>query len=247
LYSFWFYEYARTTFVIKNFRNHIETHFKTPRAVRDIVLGVADGLTVPFALAAGISGALDAPHIVIVAGLAEIAAGTISMGLGGYLSVKSEIDHYAREHEREREEVRTVPETEVAEVRGILQAYGLNEKESETIADSLRKRPQQWIDFMMRFELGLEHPIPKQALRSALTIGGAYAIGGLIPLSPYFFAESTRTALFISAILTLSALLLFGYVKGKYFGIRPLKNALQTTLIGGLAAATAFAVALLIA
>lgn len=232
--------------MIKNFRNHIEAHFKTPRAVRDVVLGIADGLTVPFALAAGISGAIDATQIVIIAGLAEIAAGTISMGLGGYLSTKSEVDHYAREHEREREEVRTVPETEVAEVRGILRTYGLNEEEANLVADSLRKRPQQWIDFMMRFELGLERPIPKQALRSAITIGGAYAVGGLIPLSPYFFADSTRTALVISSILTLSALLLFGYIKGKYFGIRPLKNALQTMLIGGLAATTAFVVALLV-
>lgn len=226
--------------------HHIESHFKTPRLVRDIVLGVADGLTVPFALAAGISGALDATHVVIVAGLAEIAAGTISMGLGGYLSAKSEADHYIREHQRERDEVRDLPETEVAEVKGILRTYGLNEHEAGMVADSLRKRPREWVDFMMKFELGLERPHPAQALKSALTIGGAYAIGGLIPLSPYFFIDTTRSALWISAILTLSSLLIFGYIKGKYIGIHPFKNALQTTLIGGAAAATAFFVATLI-
>lgn len=215
--------------------------------VRDIVLGVADGLTVPFALAAGISGALGAANLVIVAGLAEIAAGTISMGLGGYLSAKSETDHYTREHEREHEEVRNVPETEVAEVKGILQAYGLNENDASSVANSFRTRPQQWVDFMMKFELGLERPIPHHATKSALTIGSAYMIGGLIPLSPYFFTESTRSALLISAFLTLSALLIFGYVKGTYTGVHPVKDSLQTTLIGGLAAAAAFFVATLIA
>lgn len=233
--------------MVTMYHHHVETHFATPRLVRDIVLGVADGLTVPFALAAGISGALDAANLVIIAGLAEIAAGTISMGLGGYLAAKSEADHYVREHQREHEEVRDVPETEVAEVKGILHTYGLTDAEANTFADSLRKRPQQWVDFMMRFELGLERPLPHQALKSALTIGSAYAVGGLIPLGPYFFADSTRSALVISAFLTLSALLIFGYIKGIYTGISPLKNAVQTTLIGGAAAATAFFVATLIA
>jgi VIT1/CCC1 family predicted Fe2+/Mn2+ transporter len=225
---------------------HTETHFRTPRLVRDIVLGVADGLTVPFALAAGISGALDATHIVIIAGLAEIAAGTISMGLGGYLSAKSDIEHYSSERAREHREVKEVPETEIAEVKGIFRAYGLAEHEADMIAHSLSARPKEWVDFMMRFELGLEKPRPEQARQSALTIGSAYAVGGLIPLSPYFFISQTESALVISSIFTISALLVFGYIKGTYTGSHPWKSCIQTTLIGSAAAATAFIVARLI-
>lgn len=161
--------------------------------VRDIVLGIADGLTVPFALASGISGAFNATELAVIAGFAEIVAGTISMGLGGYLSVKSDADYYTHELQREHDEVRDLPETEVAELRGILCAYGLDERESNVVADSLRQRPQQWVDFMMRFELGLERPQPWQASKSATTIGLSYAIGGLIPLSPYFL-YTTHTA-----------------------------------------------------
>ncbi len=227
--------------------HHIETHFTTPKVVRDMVIGIADGLTVPFALAAGLSGALDSNAIVIVASLAEIAAGTISMGLGGYLAAKSEVEHYKKEEAREHREVKEMPETEVAEVKGIFRSYGLKDAESDMVANALRERPQNWVDFMMRFELGLERPRARDARRSALTIGLSYALGGIIPLSPYFFILHTRSALLVSAIVTLSALFVFGYIKGIYVSERPLKSALQTTIVGGLAAAVAFTVAAMIA
>ena len=226
--------------------HHPETHFTSSKLVRDAVLGIADGLTVPFALAAGISGALNVTEVVIIAGLAEIAAGTISMGLGGYLAAKSDAEHYAKEHAREHKEVREMPETEVAEVKGIFKSYGLTETEAGTIAEGLKTRPQEWVDFMMRFELGLERPRADQAMLSALTIGGAYALGGFIPLGPYFFLPSTQKALIFSSILTLCALFLFGYIKGLYTGLRPLRSAVHMALIGGLAAATAFFIARLI-
>lgn len=210
-------------------------------------MGIADGLTVPFALAAAISGALYSNNIVIVASLAEIAAGTISMGLGGYLAAKSDAEHYKNEERREHKEVKEMPDTEVAEVTGIFRSYGLRDTEANAIADALRSRPQNWVDFMMRFELGLEQPHPREAYRSALTLGISYAIGGIIPLSPYFFIHNTQSALIVSSFLTLSALFIFGYVKGIYTSNTPFKSALQTTGIGGLSATVAFTVARLIA
>lgn len=222
---------------------HIEHHFTASASVRDVVIGMADGLTVPFALAAGLSGAVAANHIIVTAGLAEIAAGSIAMGLGGYLAARSDAEHYASERDREHREVREKPAVEAREVADIFRAYGLSEEETKPILKSFQKRPQQWIDFMMRFELGLEKPDPRRALRSALTIGGAYAVGGLIPLGPYLLMEDVAASLWVSVVLTLLALAVFGFIKGRFTGARPWKSAMQTTFIGGIAAAAAFAIA----
>lgn len=222
---------------------HVEHHFTASATVRDVVIGMADGLTVPFALAAGLSGAIDTTHIIVTAGLAEIAAGSIAMGLGGYLAGRSDAEHYASERDREHREVREKPAVEAREVRDIFRAYGLSDEEIAPILRSFEKRPQEWIDFMMRFELGLEKPDPRRALKSALTIGGSYAVGGLIPLGPYILSDDLAIALKVSVALTLAALAVFGYVKGRFTGARPWKSALQTTLIGGVAATAAFAIA----
>ncbi len=225
---------------------HIEHHFTAGETVRDIVIGMSDGLTVPFALAAGLSGAVSSTTIIITAGLAEIAAGSIAMGLGGYLAARSDAEHYASERIREQQEIKEKTEAEKAEVMEVFTSYGLTEVESTPIVDALIKRPQAWIDFMMRFELGLEQPDPKRAITSALTIAGSYIVGGLIPLSPYFFFTPATKALFISVIATLLALLVFGYIKGRFTGTRPFRSAIQTALIGGLVAAAAFLIARLI-
>src|ERR1700716_2254978 len=193
---------------------HVEKHFTSSAFVRDIVIGMADGLTVPFALAAGLSGADTTTRIIVVAGLAETPAGSSAMGLGGYLAAKSDADHYLSELRREEREVREIPDEEAREVLEVFQTYGLTHEEAVPTVDTLRTRPKQWIDFMMRFELGLEEPDPKRALVSALTIAGSYIVGGLIPLSPYFFIHHAQTALLWSAAFTLSALAGFGYVKG---------------------------------
>jgi len=225
---------------------HIERHFTAGETVRDIVIGMSDGLTVPFALAAGLSGAVSSTTIIITAGLAEIAAGSIAMGLGGYLAARSDAEHYASERLREQQEIQEKTGAEKAEVMDVFTSYGLSEAESTPIVEALSRRPDAWIDFMMRFELGLEKPDPKRALTSALTIAASYVVGGLIPLSPYFFLAPVTTALLFSVMATLFALLLFGYVKGRFTGARPLRSALQTALIGGLAAAAAFLIARLI-
>jgi len=225
---------------------HIERHFMASDVVRDIVIGMADGLTVPFALAAGLTGAIDHNSIIITAGLAEIAAGSIAMGLGGFMAAKSDAEHYAKEREREKREVVEIPHEEMREVAEVFQAYGLNEEETWPIVQALKRQPRNWVDFMMRFELGLEKPEPGRALRSALTIAGAYIAGGLIPLSPYFFSHTTQEALFYSVGFTLSALLVFGFVKGRFTGTRPIRSALQTALIGSAAAGAAFGIARLI-
>ena len=174
---------------------HIERHFTSSDVVRDVVIGMADGLTVPFALAAGLTGAITQTGIIVTAGLAEIAAGSIAMGLGGYLAAKSDAEHYAKEREREKREVAEIPHEEMREVAEVFQAYGLNEEETWPIVQALKRQPRNWVDFMMRFEWGLEKPDPRRALASALTIAGAYIAGGLVPLAPYFFAHTTSTAL----------------------------------------------------
>jgi VIT1/CCC1 family predicted Fe2+/Mn2+ transporter len=222
---------------------HIEKHFTASDTVRDIVIGMSDGLTVPFALAAGLSGAVDSSGIIITAGLAEIAAGSIAMGLGGYLAARSDAEHYQRERDREKQEVRQLPKQEMAEVAAIFRSYGLADAEAAPLVKALSERPRAWVDFMMRYELGLEQPDPKRALRSALTIAGAYIAGGLIPLSPYLLLASSRNALWASVVVTLLALLVFGYVKGRFTGTTPLRSAVQTMLIGGVAASAAFAIA----
>jgi vacuolar iron transporter family protein len=225
---------------------HIEKHFTSSETVRDIVIGMSDGLTVPFALAAGLSGAVGTSNVVVIAGLAEIAAGSIAMGLGGYLAARSDAEHYASERVREETEIVEKTEIEIEEVEEIFQSYGLDQTQSKTIAMALSKNPKAWVDFMMRFELGLEEPEARRALTSALTIAGAYIAGGLIPLAPYMLVHVSSEALVISVIITLIALGVFGYVKGFFTGAKPLRSAIQTMLIGGVAAAVAFAIARLI-
>jgi VIT1/CCC1 family predicted Fe2+/Mn2+ transporter len=225
---------------------HIESHFTSSETVRDIIIGMSDGLTVPFALAAGLSGATAATGIIVTAGLAEIAAGSIAMGLGGYLAAKSDAEHYSSERRREQREVKEIPEVEAQEISEVFQAYGLTPEESLPVVEALQRRPEAWIDFMMRFELGLEKPDPKRALSSAITIAGAYIAGGLIPLSPYMLLKVAGTALSFSVIFTLFALGLFGYVKGHFTGTSRLRSGIQTLLVGGIAAFAAFAIAKLI-
>jgi vacuolar iron transporter family protein len=225
---------------------HIEKHFTSGATVRDIVIGMSDGLTVPFALAAGLSGAISTTSIIVTAGLAEIAAGSIAMGLGGYLAARSDAEHYASERVREQLEVKEKADVEKEEVAEVFQSYGLTAEESAPIVEALSQRPDAWVDFMMRFELGLEEPDPKRALRSALTIAGAYIAGGLIPLTPYILVSHAQTALLVSVAATLVALTIFGYVKGHFTGAVPIRSAFQTVLIGGLAAAAAFLIARLI-
>ncbi len=227
--------------------HHTEHHFTAGETVRDIVIGMSDGLTVPFALAAGLSGAIDTTSIIITAGLAEIAAGSIAMGLGGYLAARSDAEHYASERKREEREVKEIPEVEKQEIIDIFKSYGINEIESKKAVDSLAQSPEKWVDFMMRFELGLEEVHPKRARNSALTIALSYIFGGLIPLSPYIFLSSAREALIISVIVTLAALLVFGIIKGRFTGAHPVRSGFQTMLIGGLAAGAAFLIARFIA
>ncbi|OWM68698.1 vacuolar iron transporter 1 [Punica granatum] len=223
--------------------SHEETHFTAGDVVRDIIIGVSDGLTVPFALAAGLSGANATSSIVLTAGIAEVAAGAISMGLGGYLAAKSEADHYVRELKREQDEIISVPDTEAAEVAEILAQFGIEPHEYGPVVSALRKRPQAWLDFMMKFELGLEKPDPRRALHSALTIAIAYVLGGMVPLVPYMFIPRASEAVVASVILTLVALLIFGYAKGYFTGDKPFRSALQTALIGAVASAAAFGMA----
>jgi len=223
---------------------HVERHFTASEFVRDMVIGTADGLTVPFALAAGLSGVAEVTTgIIVTAGLAEIAAGSIAMGLGGYLAARSDAEHYASEKLREEREVETVPEVELEEVGLLFRAYGLSDQEINPILRAFEANPASWVDFMMRYELGLEEPNPHRALTSALTIAGAYIGGGLIPLAPYMVLKGSHTALLGSVGITLSALLIFGYIKGRFTGTRPFRSAWQTALIGGLAAAAAFLIA----
>jgi len=229
---------------------HVEKHFTSTATVRDVVIGMADGLTVPFALAAGISGAVatssNATALVVTAGLAEIAAGSIAMGLGGYLAARTDIEHYASEREREVRETLELPDQEVEEVAKVFREYGLSEAQMAPVVTAICADQTRWVDFMMRFELGLETPDPGRARRSALTIGASYIFGGMIPLAPYMISHSVLTGLWFSVGITLVALLIFGCVKGRFTGIKPLRGGLQTVLTGGLAAAAAFALAKLI-
>jgi vacuolar iron transporter family protein len=211
--------------------------------VRDIVIGMSDGLTVPFALAAGLTGAISQTHIIVTAGLSEIAAGSIAMGLGGYLAARSDADHYAHEQARERDEIVSVPDTEAEEVREIFQTYGLTFEESASVVESLRRHPKDWVTFMMRFELGLEAPEPSRAWKSAVTIAAAYIVDGLIPLSAYLLMPDIQPALQLSVVVTFISLAVFGGVKGFFTGVPPIRSGFQTTVIGGLAAVAAFAIA----
>ncbi|KAF8657638.1 hypothetical protein HU200_059788 [Digitaria exilis] len=263
---------------------HTEKHFTASEVVRDVIIGVSDGLTVPFALAAGLSGANASSALVLTAGLAEVAAGAISMGLGGYLAAKSEADHYNRELQREQDEIDTVPDVgkhrrrsiirspqlhhnltalccihiyilfpddlslslsidQAAEIADILSQYGLGPEEYGPVVTSLRNNPKAWLEFMMKFELGLERPEPRRALVSAGTIALSYVAGGLVPLLPYVFVPEAGRAMAVSVAVTLAALLFFGFVKGRFTGDRPFLSAVQTTIVGALASAAAYAMA----
>ncbi len=225
---------------------HVEKHFESSAMVRDIVIGMADGLTVPFALAAGLSGAIAASRLVVVAGFAEIAAGSIAMGLGGYLAARGDADHYASELHREQREIVERTEDERREVLEILESYGVSREHSQPIVDAFEKNPKTWVDWMMRFELGLEEPDPRRAVQSAITIAVSYIVGGMIPLAPYILIEQTQTALQYSVAATVVALAFFGYGKGYFTGAPMLRSAIRTTVIGGLAAAVAYGIARLI-
>ncbi|MEO6989937.1 MAG: VIT1/CCC1 transporter family protein [Candidatus Baltobacteraceae bacterium] len=222
---------------------HHEAHFTATDAVRDVVIGMSDGLTVPFALAAGITGAIAASGIVVTAGVAELVAGGISMGLGGFLAARSEAEHYASEHQRELDETEQMPQEERREIELIFAKYGLEGRALDAATDAITSDRRRWVDFMMRFELGLEQPDPKTAPISALRIGGSYVVGGIIPLFPYALVPNAHQALLYSIAVTAIALLVFGAVKGRFTGVSPLRSALQTVFIGGIAAAAAFLIA----
>lgn len=222
---------------------HKEAHFTGSEMVRDIVIGMSDGLTVPFALAAGLSGAVASGHVVLIAGIAEMAAGSIAMGLGGYMAARSEHESYLSELEREKREVVEKREVEIEEVRDVFRKYGLEGQTLEAATQAIISNEKGWVDFMMKEELGLEEPDPKRALRSALTIGVAYIAGGIIPLAPYAFNVTITTALLYSVVLTLIALFLFGWMKGRFTGVPAFRSAVQTMFVGAMASGVAFLIA----
>ena len=224
-------------------KKHEERHFMATETVRDIVIGMSDGLTVPFALAAGLTGVGASTAIVVTGGLAEIAAGSIAMGLGGYLAARSDEEHYRVERRREEREVQEIPSAEKEEVAQILSGYGIPEAATQGVLKAFQQKPDQWIDFMMRFELGLDKPDPRRAPQSAVTIALAYIFGGLIPLLPYILLNDIGTAFDVSIFGTLTALLVFGFVKGRIMGVPGMRSALQTGLVGGLAATAAYVLA----
>ena len=239
-------EVKRTNDMATGGYTHREEHLRSSDFITDVVIGMSDGLTVPFALAAGLSGAVASSGLVITAGIAEIVAGSIAMGLGGYLAGRTEVDHYTAERKREATEVERIPEIERAEIKEIFADMGLSAALQTAIADELTKDKTQWIDFMMKYELGLSEPDPNRATQSALTIGLSYIVGGLIPLTPYFLVDSPTRALLSSCIATLICLFIFGFFKSKVTGQPPLTGALKVMLIGAAAAAAAFGVAKLV-
>lgn len=221
----------------------MEQHFQGSELLRDIVIGVSDGLTVPFALAAGLSGAVDSSHIVITAGLAEIAAGSIAMGLGGYLAGTTEVQHYEAERKREYYEIEHFHEVEIAETKEAFAEYGLSDELQTHIAHEIAKDKDKWVDFMMRYELGLEKPDANRARKSAFNIGLSYVVGGLIPLSTYFFTSTVHTGFMWSCVVTLVSLFIFGYLKSRAIGQPPLAGALKVAAVGAAAAAAAYGIA----
>lgn len=222
---------------------HVEGHFESSATVRDIVIGLSDGLTVPFALAAGLSGAVASSRIVVLAGLAEIAAGSIAMGLGGYLAARGDAEHYVSEKQREEREIVERTHDEEEEIYEIFEQYSVPRSSAAPVLESLKQNPAAWVDFMMRFELGLEEPAPNRAHRSALTIAFSYIAGGLIPLLPYMLVSSNMLALQLSVVITLIALAIFGALKGRIVGTGWLRSAVQTVVIGGIAASAAYLLA----
>jgi len=225
---------------------HHEHHLKSSDTIRDIVIGMSDGLTVPFALAAGLSGAVNSSGIVVIAGIAEIVAGSIAMGLGGFLAGRTESDHYNSELKREYEEIERVPEQEKAEVKEVFADFGLSVALQDQVAEEMAKDKDKWVDFMMRYELGLEKPEANRASQSAVTIGLSYIVGGIIPLSPYFFIADSQNALYYSCAITMVCLFVFGYFKSKVTGQPAFSGALKVLFIGTLAATAAFVMAKLI-
>jgi predicted membrane protein (TIGR00267 family) len=225
---------------------HHEHHLKSSDTIRDIVIGMSDGLTVPFALAAGLSGAVNSSGIVVTAGIAEIVAGSIAMGLGGFLAGKTEADHYKSELQREYDEVERVPEQEKQEVMEVFAEFGLSEKLQAEVAGELAKDKDKWVDFMMRYELGLEKPQENRARQSAITIGASYIVGGIIPLSPYFFIADSHNALYYSCAITVICLFIFGFFKSKVTGQPAFAGALKVLVTGALAASAAFVMAKII-
>ena len=226
--------------------DHIESHLKSSDMLRDIVIGMSDGLTVPFALAAGLSGAVSSSAIIVIAGIAEICAGSIAMGLGGYLAGKTEQDHYSSEQKKEYDEVENLRNKELDETKEFFASIGLSPALQEQATAEIAQDKHRWVDFMMKYELGLEKPDPRRATKSALNIGLSYIAGGIIPLSPYFFISNAPEALVISVVATLICLYVFGYFKSKITGVNAWMGALQVTMIGAMAAAAAFGVAKLI-
>jgi VIT1/CCC1 family predicted Fe2+/Mn2+ transporter len=229
-----------------NSHTHTEKHVGSSKNLKDLVLGMSDGLTVPFALAAGLTGAVDSTAIIVTAGVAEIAAGAISMGLGGFLAAKTEADHYHSEEKREMREVELVPHIEAEEVADILRDFGVPEPQVPIVVAGIQSHPKKWVDFMMRFELGLERPDPNRLYISPILIGLAYVFGGLVPLFPYMLIHNVHEALIISVIVTLIALFIFGGTKGYFSGVPVWKAGAQTMGIGGVAAACAFMIAKMI-
>lgn len=225
---------------------HKEEHLKSSDLLRDVVIGMSDGLTVPFALAAGLSGAVDSTTIIVIAGIAEVAAGSIAMGLGGYLAGKTEQDHYNSEVKREFFEVENLRHKEIEETKEFFKSIGLSEDLQNKATEEIAKDKKQWVNFMMKYELGLEKPDPKRATKSALNIGLSYVVGGLVPLSPYFFVSSPVDGLKISSLITLVCLFVFGWLKSRFTGIHPWWGALRVMLIGAAAAGAAFGIAKLI-
>ncbi|SDD77565.1 TIGR00267 family protein [Mucilaginibacter pineti] len=225
---------------------HKEHHVTSSEIIRDVVIGMSDGLTVPFALAAGLSGAVSSSALIVTAGIAEIVAGSIAMGLGGFLAGRTEVDHYNSELKREYNEVEQVPEQEKAEVKEVFAGFGLSVGLQDQIADELSKDKKKWVDFMMKYELGLEEPNPNRATKSAFTIGVSYIVGGIIPLSPYLIIHTAQEALYYSCGVTLICLFIFGYFKSKLTGQPALSGAFKVVVIGALAAGAAFGMAKLI-
>ena len=222
---------------------HVERHFTAADGVRDVVIGMSDGLTVPFALAAGLSAAVTSSSLIVTAGLAEVAAGAIAMGLGGHLAATTDIEHFDAEVARERREIAEVPHLEVAEVESVMRGFGLDGEPLERVVAAITANRDRWVEFMMRFELGIERPDPRRAFTSAFTIGGAYIVGGLVPLVPYMLVPAVHDAMVWSVISTGVALLAFGAIKGRFTGMNLVRSAIQTLVVGGLAACAAFGLA----
>ncbi len=225
---------------------HDENHLKSSELLTDIVIGMSDGLTVPFALAAGLSGAVHSTGVITIAGIAEIAAGSIAMGLGGYLAGKTEQDHYNSELKREYEEIETKTEIEKEEIRIVFREWGFSEQLQHQAVAEICSDKDKWVEFMMKHELGLDKPEPERARKSAFNIGLSYIIGGFVPLSPYFLLPDAIVALQYSVGITLLCLFVFGYLKSKMTGVNPLMGGLKVMLIGAAAAAAAFTIAKLI-